>query len=162
MRVLSLWLVLGSLPACAGAAPRCPPRGSQVVVDTRAGTLRLCAGGASEGSWSVAIGRGGVGKRRAGDGKTPLGRYTLGAPRPSASGYHRFIPIQYPTAAQRRAGYTGSAVGLHGPTRGTAWLGRANSWANWTQGCVALPTDGAIDAVASWLKGHPGAKVELR
>jgi murein L,D-transpeptidase YafK len=68
------------------------------------------------------IGHGGVGKTKAGDGKTPAGTYTLGQPRPSSK-YGLFIPIGYPTVEQRKQGMTGGAVGVHGLDRRVKWLG---------------------------------------
>src|SRR5512138_3184523 len=98
-------------------ASPCPASGDAVVVLTADRALWLCTAGTPAGRFEVALGRNGVGKRRRGDGRTPLGRYVLGAPRPSAR-YGTFIPIAYPTAAQASRGFTGSAVGIHGPPRG--------------------------------------------
>lgn len=133
-----------------------------VVVEATRGTLDLCRGGRSEGSFSVAFGVGGVGKRRRGDGKTPLGRYRLGTPRASVGGFHRFIPVGYPTAAQRRQGYTGSAIGIHGPHRATRWLGRAANLVDWTNGCVAVAEDAEIDAIEAWVRRRKAGWIVLR
>ncbi len=132
-------------------ARECPPRGVLLVV--RAGPHRLyeCDGGKMVATFRVALGSGGVGKRARGDAKTPLGTYRLGSPRPSAS-FHVFIPIGYPTAAQRRRGFTGAAVGVHGPARAFRWAGEANVLVDWTLGCIAVKSDHAIDAIARWVR----------
>ena len=147
------------MAAAARAAP-CDGRGTSIVVDGKARRLWLCAGGASDGDFAVSLGRGGLGKAREGDGRTPRGRYPLGAPRASKE-YGTFIPVGYPTAAERARGLTGGAIGIHGPRRGFAFLGRANAWADWTRGCIALATDGEIEKVARWVKSHASAAVAI-
>jgi len=153
---------------CAPAAARaersepgaaCPERGDALVV---AGTtLIACQAGKAVAAYPVALGRAGVGKTRAGDGKTPRGRYPLGAARTSAR-YHRFIPIGYPTPAQRRRGLTGSAIGIHGPPRALRNVGSILAAVGWTQGCVAVATDPQIDEIAAWVAAHPSAFIDLR
>jgi murein L,D-transpeptidase YafK len=101
--------------------------------------------------YRVRFGFGGLGKTREGDRKTPLGTYALDAPRASAK-YGTFIGLGYPTEAQRAAGYTGSAVGVHGPGRSSRWLGRVSTWFDTTDGCIALGTDEEMDALAAWVR----------
>ncbi len=123
-----------------------------VVVDTTAHRLYLCERGAVEASFAVALGANGVDKRRAGDNRTPLGIYPLGAPRASAN-FHRFVPVAYPTPAQARAGLTGSAIGIHGPPRGLEGTGRLQALVatDWTAGCIAVATNDDIEAIVRWL-----------
>lgn len=157
--LVGVWLLsCGATPAPGGA---CEARGTSVVVDLGAGELHLCRAGRSVGEHPVAIGRGGTGKRVEGDGKTPVGSYRLGTPRASGQGFHRFIPVGYPTAAQRRAGFTGSAIGIHGPARGAAWLGAVSTWTDWTQGCVAVESDAAIEAIEAFVRRHRVRDVHL-
>jgi L,D-peptidoglycan transpeptidase YkuD (ErfK/YbiS/YcfS/YnhG family) len=147
--------VLSRFPLGPGA---CDPSGDSVVVDTRRRVLTLCESGRAAGWWSARIGREGVDKRRQGDRRTPLGRYALGAPVVSAE-YGIFVPMGYPTDEQRRAGYTGSAIGIHGPHR-SARAGRALvNLFDTTDGCVGLATDDAMSAVAAWLRMRPGTHV---
>jgi murein L,D-transpeptidase YafK len=113
------------------------------------------------GVYSVYLGRGGVGKRREGDGKVPLGRYKLGVPRASEK-YGTFIPIGYPTDVQRKKGYTGSAVGIHGPPRAFKWLGAILRWFDTTEGCVGLATDEEIERIAAWIRKTKAQYVEIR
>jgi murein L,D-transpeptidase YafK len=106
-------------------------------------------------------GRGGVGKTREGDGKTPIGTYGLGDPRPS-NRYGTFIPIEYPTDEQKHQGFTGSAVGVHGPGRWVKWLGRLVNTFDWSDGCVGVATDGEIERIATWVRSTSARTIELR
>ncbi|ACL66993.1 ErfK/YbiS/YcfS/YnhG family protein [Anaeromyxobacter dehalogenans 2CP-1] len=158
--VVSLLLVppLAFLLACAHrpARPGCPPVDALILVDTAEHRLALCEAGAAAAVFPVALGSAGTEKRAEGDRRTPLGAYALGTPRPSA-GFGTFIPIGYPTAEQRRAGRTGSNVGIHGPARAMRWAGRLNTWADWTAGCVALGSDREVAAVAAFVeRRRPG------
>ena len=140
---------------------RRPPRGptrpttrrqARAVVDTTAHRLYLCARGEAEGAFVVALGANGVDKRRVGDNRTPLGSYPLEAPRASRF-FHRFVPVAYPTAAQARAGYSGGAIGIHGPPRGfdTAARRQALVETDWTAGCIAVTTDEEIERIVAWV-----------
>jgi hypothetical protein len=53
---------------------------------------------------------------------------------------------------QERKGYTGSAIGIRGPSRAFAWAGRMNTATDWTQGCIAVASDGAIEEIAAILE----------
>jgi murein L,D-transpeptidase YafK len=129
-------------------------------VDAAAHRLTVCDGGKEVFSAKVSLGRGGLGKQREGDNKTPLGRYRLGEPRPSEK-YGQFIPVGYPTAAERAAGATGGDIGVHGPRRSARWLGAANAWADWTRGCIALASDGELATVVAWVRAHPRAEIVI-
>lgn len=143
-----------------GAEDPCPSAATPLVVTTRSRTLWVCAAGRAAGRYHVALGARGVGKRAKGDRKTPLGTYPLAAPRPSR-GWGTFIPLGYPTAAQQRQGFTGSAVGIHGPGRRQRWLGPANAWFDWTGGCIAVPDDATLARVADVAR-RPSAAIEVR
>jgi len=168
------WLATATAPAPpARQAGACRAGESAVVVDTTAHRLYLCAGGAAERSFPVALGVNGVDKRRTGDNRTPLGIYALGTPRVSAS-FHRFVPVAYPTPAQARAGLTGSAIGIHGPPRGLEGAARLQALVatDWTAGCIAVATDDDIEAIVRWvdqrgvrivrLSGAPGESSRAR
>ncbi len=144
--------VLPALAGCrfAGAPPApCPAQGLTVVVHASSHSLFLCRDGRLEARYHVALGRGGMDKAREGDERTPTGRYPLGAPRPSPS-FHRFLPVGYPTAAQRTEGRTGGAIGIHGPDRRARLLGVLTTWVDWTAGCIAVGSDADIDRIAEW------------
>lgn len=152
--------VIAATPALARTArervPPCARRDAHVLIVTKDHRLSLCEGGREVASYRVALGRAGTGKRVRGDHKTPLGDYALGAPRPS-SRFGTFIPIAYPTREQRLRGFTGSAVGIHGPARRFRWAGRLSAWLDWTAGCVALGTDDEVEAIAAWVRARKPA-----
>ncbi len=136
----------------AGPSPACPPGTDAIVVLTRPHELWLCARDAPAARYPIALGKGGLGKRSTFDGRTPLGTYPLGAPRPSVK-YGTFIPIGYPTPAQAARGFTGYAVGIHGPPRG---MDDAHQYpvteVDWTAGCVATGNDAAIATIAEFVR----------
>lgn len=144
-------MVLGLVLALAvGAAEDpCVGKGTALYVSTSRRTLWLCEDGSSKEAVRVALGQGGIGKRVEGDAKVPLGEYPLSAAIPSAD-FHLFLPVGYPTPQQRRTGYTGNAIGVHGPLRG--YSGPATTSRDWTLGCIAVGTDDEIDRIAEWVK----------
>jgi L,D-peptidoglycan transpeptidase YkuD (ErfK/YbiS/YcfS/YnhG family) len=146
-------LFLALLTSTAGP---CRPAETAVVVLTAGHRLYLCDGGRPVAQHRVALGAGGVGKRRAGDRKTPVGLYRLGSPR--ASSYFRtFVPVGYPTPAQAALGFTGSAIGIHGPAR---WM-PDGALRNWTAGCIALGRDADIEGVADWIRRRRVGSVRI-
>lgn len=124
-----------------------------VTVIARKRQLWLCQDGAALAKFQVAMGRGGVDKRRKGDGRTPLGTYALGSPRPSAR-YGVFIPIDYPTPDQAADGFTGSNVGIHGPPRGLTEPDYPTTAVDWTQGCIATGIDADIGMIAEFVRAR--------
>ncbi len=157
------WLVM-ALAGCGRpveAAGVCAAPDARIVVDTAKHRLALCEQGQETAVFGIRLGRGGVGKTQEGDGKTPLGVYPLGQPRPSQR-FGVFIPIGYPTADQRRQGFTGGDVGVHGPHRWVRWLGALVNTFDSSDGCVGLATDAEIDRIAAWVtRVHPPS-IELR
>jgi murein L,D-transpeptidase YafK len=133
-----------------------------VVVDTRAHQMHLCDAGKVDRTFAVALGARGVGKQREGDNRTPLGRYGLGSPRASKS-FHIFVPVGYPTREQARLGFTGGAIGIHGPPRGYGTLAQLAMLVaqDWTAGCIAVATDAEIEAVAAWVRAREVKDVRL-
>ena len=153
---------LGFVLVLAGVArASCPPEGVRVVVDTAARELLLCESGRAARSYPVALGRGGLDKKREGDGRTPLGEYPLAAPRASAQ-FHTFLAVGYPTAEQRKAGLTGGAVGVHGPGRSFRFLGPLTTATDWTAGCIAVASDAQIDEIAAWVRTHAARVIEIQ
>ena len=167
-RLLVLLLVVAFLPASPPAArgaqtqatDPCRGLGVAVVVRTAEHALLLCEGDAQHARYAVALGAGGVGKRREGDWRTPLGAYPLGAPRPSKS-YGTFVPVGYPTAEQTHLGFTGGAIGIHGPPRAFVAMGRLNTTTDWTAGCIAVGSDAEVQAIADWVRARPGSRVHI-
>jgi murein L,D-transpeptidase YafK len=153
-------LLLAATVSIPAPSP-CPERVTALVVDTSKRSMWRCEAGVALEELAVALGSGGVGKRRQGDAKVPLGEYSLGAPTRSKS-YHLFIPVGYPTAAQRRAGFTGSAIGVHGPARGYESLGALNTSVDWTLGCIAVGSDPEIERVARWVRTKGVGRILIR
>jgi murein L,D-transpeptidase YafK len=133
-----------------------------VVIDTHAHKMHLCDAGTIDRTFAVALGMRGVGKQRQGDLRTPLGRYGLGPPRASRD-FYTFVPVQYPTAEQARMGFTGSAIGIHGPPRGWSTLAQLAMLVSrdWTAGCIAVTTAADIEAVAAWVRKREVKHVRL-
>jgi hypothetical protein len=156
-------LVLCLVHACPDTAAPNPCSGAEphLVVDTSEHRLSLCKDGRPKRTYDVRLGIGGVGKTKEGDGKVPLGDYSLARPRPSSK-YGTFIQIGYPTAYQRSQGYTGNSVGLHGPDRRLTWLGRANNWLDTTDGCIGLATDAEMERLAEWVGSSGARRIVLR
>ncbi len=137
----------------------CPTTGDVVAVFTRKREIWLCRHGSLVGRIPVALGRGGNGKRRTGDNRTPLGVYGFGTPRPSKL-YGTFIPFDYPTREQASRGHSGGALGIHGPPRGQAEPEYPTTAVDWTMGCVATGTDSDIETVAEFVRRyHPALLV---
>lgn len=120
--------------------------------------LTICQQGNAIKSFSVALGNNGVGKRKAGDNKTPIGLYNLAYPRKSNQ-FDIFIPILYPTSEQLRKGYSGRDVGIHGPAQTSRLFSFLNNLPGATRGCVALGKNSHIEYVANWIKAHPGSRI---
>lgn len=134
--------------------------GVRVVVHTAEHRLVLCEGESVHATYSVRLGRGGVGKTREGDERTPLGTYSLGAPRASTS-YGTFMAVGYPTADQRRRGNTGGSIGVHGPDRRVTWLGSLVNALDTTDGCIGIATDAEMDAVGAWTRAEHVTTIEI-
>ena len=133
----------------------CLSKDRHISVVTTFGLLALCDQGKVSKTYRVALGSGGIDKRLEGDRKTPLGMYLVGEPKPSER-FKTFIPVGYPTKIQRKAGYTGGAIGIHGPDREYEFLGEITVLINWTAGCIAVGYDLEIDEIKDWVnERHP-------
>jgi murein L,D-transpeptidase YafK len=150
------------LLATAAKPGPCTALGAALLVETTPHTLSLCEDGRAAETFRVALGTGGVGKRRQGDAKVPLGAYPLGTPRGSAL-FGTFILVGYPTPSQRREGFTGGDVGVHGPPRASRLNGsEVNTSTDWTLGCIAVGSDAEIERVARWVRDKRIARVVIR
>ncbi len=83
--------------------PVAPVKADLVVVESAENVLVLYRDEEELARYPVAIGRGGVGKRRHGDEKTPRGRYRLLDPS-SSRRFHHFILVTYPNIRDVRRG----------------------------------------------------------
>ena len=159
--LLVLSALSGGCSRAAGAAPVCSAPDSRIVVHLKDHVLLLCEKHKVVGTFDVRLGSGGTGKSREGDHKTPVGEYDLGEPRPSKS-FGTFIPIGYPTAEQQAAGFTGGAVGVHGPHRWISWLGRLVNAFDSSDGCVGVATNAEIERISNWVRTASAKRIELR
>ncbi len=138
-------------PLTRSVEPDCPASGDAITVLTRKRELWICIDGAPSARYEVSLGQAGLGKRKKGDRRTPLGTYAVGQPRPSAA-YGIFIPIAYPTPEQAAQGLTGGDVGIHGPPRKLPEPGYPTTAFDWTLGCVATGSDDDMEAIAAFVR----------
>ncbi|MEW5738278.1 MAG: L,D-transpeptidase [Myxococcota bacterium] len=151
-------LLLAALATLLNAdAPACPTRGVALVVDTAAHSLLLCDGGAPVRRFEVAIGQNGPAPKRVGWAQTPLGTFTLAAPRPSKQ-FHVFVPLVNPDPRR----FTAWAIGVHGPQRGWENAGHVNVESDWTLGCIAVASDDEIDAIAAFVRARGVKRIDVR
>jgi murein L,D-transpeptidase YafK len=160
MRAAALVIALAGTSVVPARADVCERAAPSIVVDTATRVMTLCEDGEAVATFPVAIGQNGVGKEKEGDRKTPLGTYTLGKPRPS-KGYGTFIPIGFPTVAQKERGVTGGAIGIHGPERRLRAFGSLAVALGWTYGCVAVGSDAEMMSIARWM-GRRSLSIEIR
>ena len=146
------------LPVALFASTTTCPLLNGINVHTATRILNICKRGTVIKTFKIALGYKGVGKRQAGDNKTPIGLYGLAYPRKSTQ-FKIFIPILYPTSKQLAAGYTGRDVGIHGPTQSPSLLSWLNNLPSSTRGCIAVGKNNYIEYVANWVKANPGTKV---
>lgn len=149
-------LPLALFLATAPPSP-CPAKGPALVVETSAHRLVLCEDGVALRSFEVAIGQNGPAPRRVGWAQTPLGRFTLAAPRPSKQ-FHVFVPLVNPDPKR----FSAWAIGLHGPQRGWEQAGHVNVESDWTLGCIAVSSDEEIDEIARWVRARNTKRIEIR
>ncbi len=102
-------------------------------------------------------------KIRAGDGRTPEGRYVLDWRNPKSS-FYRALHISYPNAQDRqRASQLGVNPGgdimIHGLPNGLEAIDRDHSKSDWTDGCVAV-TNREMDEI--WELVDDGTPIEIR
>jgi murein L,D-transpeptidase YafK len=159
MKIKAISLVLPIFfPVALFASTATCPLLNGINVHTSTRILNICKHGAVVKTFNIALGFKGVGKKQAGDNKTPIGLYELAHPRKSSQ-FKVFIPILYPTSKQLAAGYTGRDVGIHGPTQSPIWFSWLNNLPSSTRGCIAVGKNNHIEYVANWVKANPGTKV---
>lgn len=138
----------------------CLGRDKTIVYSPTTQALIACRKNQVDWTAKAAIGSKGLGKRKEGDRKTPVGVYWLGYPRRSAL-YGIFIPVGYPNKAEIRLGYTGSAIGIHGPMRPFTCLPQRALEKNWTAGCLAVARDEQILNISNWVLENWPVKLEV-
>lgn len=97
----------------------------------------------------MSIGKGGIGKERSGDQRTPLGIYFVTEQLDTTRLHDKYgvtaFPLDYPNAWDRRLGRTGDGIWVHGvdPRGGTRPPLD-------TDGCIALPNERLLDLVPTF------------
>jgi murein L,D-transpeptidase YafK len=136
----------------------------RVVVYKQQRKLVLLSQGKEVRIYKIALGGAPVGaKTRQGDHKTPEGTYVLDARNPHSQFYKSFH-ISYPSAkdaaAARRAGVAaGGDIMLHGLPKEYAWVGKAHTLHDWTDGCIAV-SDEEMDEI--WGLVKVGTPIEIK
>jgi murein L,D-transpeptidase YafK len=137
---------------------------ARLVVYKRERKLVLLSQGKEVRSYKVALGGEPVGpKSRQGDHRTPEGVYVLDSRNPNSHFYKAFH-ISYPNAqdiaAARKLGVSpGGDIMLHGLAREYAWVGKAHTLHDWTDGCVAV-TNEEMDEI--WRLVRVGTPIEIK
>ena len=126
--------------------------------------LVLLSQGKEVRSYKVALGSEPVGpKTRHGDHRTPEGVYTLDSRNPNSHFYKAFH-ISYPNpkdiaTAKKRGVSPGGDIMLHGPPKEYAWVGKAHTLHDWTDGCIAV-TNEEMDEL--WKLVPVGTPIEIK
>ncbi|CAN5565711.1 hypothetical protein BH10BDE1_BH10BDE1_29470 [soil metagenome] len=138
----------------------CADLKTAVLADTKIQVIFLCKDGKTVADYDFSMGRSGSGKTTLGDLKTPLGKYPLAKPYKSDK-FKVFIPIGYPTTSQVEAGMTGADVGIHGPARPFRCAGFLNAAVNWTQGCIAVPSDIYVKEIGRFVQQNNVREISI-
>jgi murein L,D-transpeptidase YafK len=134
------------LPTAAPLAqlPRLDPQKADLVVVRKSKRiLQLLKDGRPFRTYQIALGPQPSGpKRRAGDGRTPEGVYTLDWRNPR-SNFYRAIHVSYPAPhdvgpAARWGVPPGGLIMIHGLPNGVPAARVGHPWNNWTNGCIAV------------------------
>jgi len=152
------------LSSCLLYAQKLVVSPDRVVVYKSERKLVLLSGGKEIRSYKVALGSEPVGpKTQHGDHRTPEGVYTLDSRKPNSHFYKAFH-ISYPSpkdiAAARKLGISpGGDIMLHGLPKEYAWVGKAHTLHDWTDGCIAV-TNEEMDEL--WKLVPVGTPIEIK
>ena len=136
----------------------------RVVVYKSERKLVLLSQGKEIRSYKVALGSEPLGpKTRHGDHRTPEGIYTLDSRNPNSHFYKAFH-ISYPNpkdiATANKLGVSpGGDIMLHGLAKEYAWVGKAHTLHDWTDGCIAV-TNEEMDEL--WKLVPVGTPIEIK
>lgn len=143
---------------------RVKPTVDKVLIKKSKQALLLMEGKRVVKSYLISLGFSPKGhKERAGDGKTPEGRYYINGRNPR-SRYHRSLKISYPNAddiarAKAKGVDPGSDIMIHGIEKKLCYLGKSHVTELWTRGCVVV-TNQEIDEI--WNLVPDGTVVEIQ
>jgi murein L,D-transpeptidase YafK len=162
MRVAFFFLLLGSCPFLFSQGKSEPV--DRVIVYKSERKLVLLSHNQEIRSYKIALGGEPIGpKMRQGDHRTPEGIYRLDSRNPNSRFYKAFH-ISYPNpkdvAAARRLGLSpGGDIMLHGLPKKYAWIGKAHTLHDWTDGCIAI-TNEEMDEI--WKLVRVGTLIEIK
>lgn len=139
----------------------CANRTQELIYSPSFAGLAACLNGLPQFAMKVSIGTHGIGKTKEGNRKSPVGTYWLGHPRHSLQ-FGIFIPVGYPNLSNIAAGFTGSAIGIHGPMRFMVCSPTTSLSKNWTAGCFAVGRDTQIIALSEWVIANWPVKLTIR
>jgi murein L,D-transpeptidase YafK len=160
--VLAGILLFTSLPLLFGQ--RSSANVDRVVVYKRDRRLVLLSQGKELRSYKIALGSEPVGpKARQGPHRTPEGIYTLDSRNPNSRFYKAFH-ISYPNskdiaAAEKSGVRAGGDIMLHGLSKEYAWVGKAHTLHDWTDGCIAVTSE-EMDEI--WKMVRVGTPIEIK
>jgi murein L,D-transpeptidase YafK len=135
-----------------------------VVVYKHEHRLVLLSQGKEMRSYRIALGGEPSGpKMRQGDHRTPEGSYVLDSRNPNSHFYKAFH-ISYPNpkdiAAAKKLGVSpGGDIMLHGLPKKYAFVGKAHTLHDWTDGCIAVSNE-EMDEI--WDMVRVGTPIEIR
>jgi murein L,D-transpeptidase YafK len=139
------------------------PIADQIVVRKSERRLYLLRHGEVIRSYRVALGLVPQGaKERAGDFRTPEGRYQL-TRRNTRSDFFLSIQVSYPNAEDMRRAHShhmdpGGSIMIHGLPNNLRHAPDYYATADWTDGCIALSNS---DMVEVWLMTQDNVRVEI-
>ncbi len=149
--VIASGLLIYLLPSLFYWSPPLPSGIScrDILVEKAKRMLSLRDGDRVVKSYLVALGKNPGPKTREGDGWTPEGVYHNCSYQPQST-FYKAIRITYPNLPQRRQGFTGGAVEIHGlpplPYSRDRHFGAWMILLGWTDGCVML-SNGDVDEI---------------
>lgn len=161
----STWTLVAFLVVSlfAANAAAIEPHVTEVLVKKSRRVLYLLDGRTVVRSYHIALGTHPKGdKRKAGDGRTPEGIYTLDFKNPD-SAYYKSIHISYPSPADiwiaKQSGVNpGGQIMIHGQKNGYQQFTRVNQRFDWTDGCIAV-SDKAMDEI--WKLVAVGTRIKI-
>jgi murein L,D-transpeptidase YafK len=148
------WLAMPPAAPALAQLPRLEAQKADLVLVRKSKRiLQLLRDGRPFKTYPIALGPEPEGaKRRAGDGRTPEGVYTLDWRNPN-SNFYRSIHVSYPAphdeeAAGRWGVPLGGLIMIHGLPNGVPAMRVGHPWNNWTNGCIAV-TNREMDEIWS-------------
>jgi murein L,D-transpeptidase YafK len=125
------------------------PRGlviDKIIILKSQHRLTVYSEGKDVQTYRVSIGRQTLGQKQTeGDLRTPEGQYYICDKNPNGR-HHKSLSISYPNRAdieriKKTDKPTGGGIQIHGMKNGMGFIGRFQSWRDWTAGCIALSNE---------------------